>query len=243
MSTLPSTLANDISTGVGPIQRFLFACAEHGARTGKVKTLKIDGEASLVVSQTEHLRRVLRISGAEYWIPRKTVANAALRESESLAHKSFRRRQKPLWNQPSWTGEARPNKGRVELSDISRTLNQDEIWELVNDLGFLFHAAVMRGSLPPPIPDSRKEKTYAELGEVVTVRTPFNEMSPEQRWQKQDHDKLMRILSTLRMDTERASACYDVVVLGGEVRSVAESRCLNAKSLAVTVSRIRARMN
>src|ERR1700691_4304811 len=97
MSTQPFTLTNDVPAGVGPIQRFLFACAEHGARTGKVKTLKIDGEASLVISQTDHLRRMLRVSGAEYWIRRETVANESQRQQERRARASFSRRWKTLW--------------------------------------------------------------------------------------------------------------------------------------------------
>jgi hypothetical protein len=239
MSTTLTALIHDIPTSVGPIQRFLFACAEHGRRTGKVKTLRVDGEASLILSQTGHLRRMLRVSGAEYWIARNTVANETLRKSERLARKRFRRKSKPLWAAPSWTGEPRPNADTVLLG--GRTLSWAEIVELVDDLGFPFYGAVVRGSLPPPIPDSRREKTRAELGEIV--KTPFNKMSPAQRWQKQDHDKLMKVLADSRIGSEKASALYNVIVLGHEVRSVAESRGLNAKSLAVTVSRVKTKMN
>src|ERR1700733_6315251 len=225
------------------IQNFLVACRDFAERTGKKGRLTIQhrGEVSLVLDQTPSLRRVHTLRGVECWIPRATVANEIRRQRERRARARFGHERRTLGNPPCWTGEARPDAVGVPLSDISRTLRQDEIWELVNDLGLDIRSAVMIGSLPRPIHNPEPQKRRSELGEVVTVKTPFNEMSPEQRCQKRDHDKLMRILSTLRMDTERASACYDVVVLGAEVRTVAESRGLNAKSLAVTVSRVRAR--
>jgi hypothetical protein len=241
MSATPSTFISDIPAGVGPIQRFLFACAEHGRLTGKVKTLKIDGEASLVLSQTEHLRRVLRVSGAEYWIPRETVANKNQRKRESCARASFRRRQKTLWR--PYAGEKRPpHETHTTVPLGGKTLSWAEIVELVDDLGFPFYAAVMRGSLPPPLRDPEPRKTRKELGEIVVVKTVFNQMPPEQREQKEDHDKLMKVLAGLRMSPDRASAAYKVIVLGHEVREVAEGLGLNRKLLAVTVSKVRAKM-
>jgi hypothetical protein len=246
MSTAPSALMNDIPANVrsGTLQHFLYTCASHGRLTGNVKTLKIDGEASLILSQTEHLRQVLRVSGAEYWIPRKTVANKALWKPTRLERaRRLRQRRHKSWCQPPfWTGEPRPHADSIPLPD--RALSWDEIVVLVRDLGLSWDAAVVRGSLPRPIhePEPQKEKTRKELGEIVVVRTAFNDMSPEQRQQKKDHDALMKVLAGLRMSPDRASAAYEVIVLGHGVREVAESRGLDRKLLSVTVSKVRARM-
>jgi hypothetical protein len=97
--------------------------------------------------------------------------------------------------------------------------------------------------LPRPIRDPEPRKTRKELGEIVVVQTPFHAMPPEQREQKKDHNQLMRILSTMRMGSGRESAVYGVIILGKSVREVAESRGLNAASLSVTISKVRAKMN
>jgi len=249
MSTTPSALiSGDIPATVraGSLQFFLYQCANHAARTGKLKTLKIDGEASLVISQTEHLRRVLRVSGAEYWIPRKTVANKELWQPSRLerARRLRRRRHKSLWNPPFWKGEARPNAENVPLSKTYRTLSWGEKARLVNELMFPASAAFIRSSMPMPLhnPEPRQEKSRRELGEIVIVKTPFNAMEPEQRAQQEDHDRLTKVLAGLRMSSVRENAAYEVIVLGHGVREVAESRGLNAKSLAVTVSQLKRRM-
>src|SRR6266852_5220981 len=56
------------------------------------------------------------------------------------------------------------------------------------------------------------------------------------------HQALMRVLSGMRVNGDRQSGLYDVIVLGKSVKEVAEARGMNAASLAVTVSRVRAKM-
>jgi hypothetical protein len=92
---------------VGTIQHFLYLCANH-TRRGRLKTLKRGGEAVIVVSQTENMRRIHAVNGRECWIRRATIANREAQKSERLRRKRERRKIKVIWIQPCWTGEPHP---------------------------------------------------------------------------------------------------------------------------------------
>ena len=103
-------------------------------------------------------------------------------------------------------------------------------------------AMVLRGSLPRTIV-SRRPQTRKELGEIVAVKTPPSEMPHEQRMQLEDHNQLMAAFQKSRLDLFAQNVVYSVVILGSSVREAAEASGLSAKTLAVTISRIRGRMH
>ncbi len=200
-----------------------------------------------VLQTNEKLRRIRPIIGLvdgevcelnqePFWTPRRAA------DRSQFFHKRQHKKLKGF-RQPCWTGESRPpieQNPAVELSDFKNILTPKEIIRIFN-LGFPLHAMVPQTCVPFRS-ERRRPKTRRDLGEIIVVKTAFNQMSPEQRMQLSDHQALMRVLSGMRVNGDRQSGLYDVIVLGKSVKEVAEARGMNAASLAVTVSRVRAKM-
>ncbi len=149
-------------------------------------------------------------------------------------------KSRPPFSSPHWIGEPHPpvdQNPTVELQDLNNVLTSKDIIQILR-LGFPFRA--MRPQTCTPFrSEQSRSKTRRELGEVVIVKTPFNQMPPEQREQQDAHNRLMRVLKGSQMD----GAIYEVIVLGKDKKEVAETRGINAASLAVAVSRKRAEMS
>jgi len=246
---MPSDLLNEeqarrseakVSVSPKDLQRFWLVNFCLGLR---VKTILFKGSIVLVTATTARLRKVevlvsndLSAVETSFWIPRR----ACDRRRFSLERQSRARKRKTLRG-PWWTGEPRPQAEHVLLTSISRELNQDEIRTLAIEYGFPIQAMVLTMSLPR-VTVSRRPRTRKELGEIVVVNTPPSEMAHEQRMQLEDHNRLMTVLQKSRLDLFAQNVVYSVVILGKSVREAAESAGLGARSLAVTISRIRKKM-
>jgi hypothetical protein len=222
------------------LQRFWLANFCLGLR---VKTILFKRNIVLVGDKTEHLRKLevlvtrdLTAGATSFWAPRR----ASDRRTFSRERRARFKTQKTSRG-PSWTGEPRPQAEHVPLSSVTRDLSQEEIRTLCVEYGFPMSAMVLRGSLPRTTVSPRP-KTREELGEIVPVKTPPSEMPYEQRMQLEDHNRLMAVFQKSRLDLFAQDVVYSIVVLGKSVREAAEASGLSAKSLAVTVSRIRGRM-
>jgi hypothetical protein len=226
--------------GCSKFDRFPMTCLALLIHQGGFKTICHKNTLSLVVDETPSLRCILTPDFEGFWIPRR----ATDRKRFKIERTHRRRLDRTLGKPPVWTGECRPQYETVPLSQINQTLSEEEI-QSIHLLGLPIWAMAQRLSLPPSSPPFRTEsqKTRRELGEIVIVKTPFNQMEPEQREQHTDHHRLMQILSGMRLDFQRQTGLYDVIVLGKSVKEVSEARGMNLRSLAVTVSRIRAKMD
>ena len=233
---------NDPVVCVSPIdlQRFWLVNFCLGLR---VKTILFKGSIVLVTATTRHLRKVEvlvsnHVSSVEtsFWIPRRACDRRRFSRERHI-----RARTRKTSRGPWWTGEPRPQAEHVSLTSISRNLNQDEIRTLFVEYGFPIQAMVLTLSLPRATV-SRRPRTRKELGEIVAVNTPCSEMPHEQRMQLEDHHRLMAVLQKSRLDLFAQNVVYSVVILGKSVREAAEAAGLGARSLAVTISRIRKKM-
>ena len=209
----------------------------------RVKTILFKGNIVLVTAATEHLRKVeilvsndLNAIETSFWIPRRACDRRRFSQERHI-----RARTRKTSRGPWWTGEPRPEAEHVSLTSISRNLNQDEIRTLFVEYGFPIQAMVLTLSLPRATV-SRRPRTRKELGEIVAVNTPSSEMPHEQRMQLEDHHRLMAVLQKSRLDLFAQNVVYSVVILGKSVREAAEAAGLGARSLAVTISRIRKKM-
>ena len=210
----------------------------------RVKTILFRRNIVLVTEKTEHLRKVevlvskdLTTVETSFWVPRRARDRRRF-SRERCARSRTRKTSRGPW----WTGEPRPRAEHVPLSCVRRELSQEEIRTLFVEYRFPMSAMVLRGSLPRTIV-SRRPQTRKELGEIVAVKTPPSEMPHEQRMQLEDHNQLMAAFQKSRLDLFAQNVVYSVVILGSSVREAAEASGLSAKTLAVTISRIRGRMH
>lgn len=205
------------------------------------KQIQHRGQTITILSVHQNTRLVVPFGEGEhraFWIPRRPTNRKRFNLERMWRSRRYRTLRAPVW-----TGEPRPpieQNPRVELSDFKNTLTPEEIIE-ISKLGFDLRAMVPR-TCTPFRSERRAPKTRRELGEVVIVKTPFNQMSPEQREQLDAHQRLMRVLSGSRKSSEMTGALYDVIVLGRDKKEVAEARGLSHASLVVTVSRTEAKM-
>jgi hypothetical protein len=206
------------------------------------KQIQHSGQTITILSVHQNTRLVVPFDEGEhkvFWIPRRPT-----NRKQFNLERVWRSRRYRTLRAPVWTGESRPpieQNASVELSDFRNTLTHEDVIE-ISKLGFPLSAMVPQTCTP--FRSEHRRKTRRELGEVVIVKTPFSQMRPEQREQRDDHQRLMQILGEMsRMSPQRASSLYDVIVLGKSSKEVAEARGMNAASLAVTVSRVRAKMS
>lgn len=242
----PPLPAQSSSTGAAlHLDPYPLLCAAICVSRGRLKTIKHKGEVAVVLDTRARLRYLYRYSAWEmgregFWVPRRAADRRQLRDERIRS----RLRDKTLQKLPCWEGEARPPEARtVLLESAHRCLTARERVAL-SRLGFPFRAMVCLGSLPAP--RLREPEPAAcperEWGEIVIIKTPFNEMDPDQRMRMALHGAVMGVLGGLRMREDTKAGVYDVVVLGKPFREVVEMRRLNAKSLEVTISRIRKKL-
>ena len=208
------------------------------------KQIQHRGETITILSVYQNIRLVVPFGEGEhraFWIPRRPIN----RKQFNLERRWRSRRYRTL-RAPVWTGEPRPpvdQNPAVKLTEFKNILTEEEILSIYG-LGFPLRAMVLQTWMPLPLRSERlRPKTRRELGEVVVVKTPFNQMPPEQREQLDAHHRLMQFLGKRpRMSPVRGYALNDVIVLGKDYKEVAEARGINARSLVVTISQAKAEM-